>query len=92
MGKEEEIAEYKQALAIDPDYVPAYLNWGASLFAKGQYPEAIRVYRDGIQVNPLVASLHYSLSLALERENQTQEAQAEMALAAKIDPKVGGSQ
>ncbi len=90
MGKDEEITEYKNALEIDPDYVPAYLNWGAALFAKGQFSDAAEVYRRGILVNPLVASLHYSLGLALERENKTREAQAEMELAAKIDPKISG--
>jgi predicted CXXCH cytochrome family protein len=92
MGKSEEIDEYKKALTIDPDYVPAHLNWGGALFLKGQYDEAIRIYREGINVNPLEASLHYSLSLALERENKSQEAQAEKALAAKIDPRIGERQ
>lgn len=87
-GRDEEIAEYKTALALDPDYVPAYLNWGASLFAKARYEEAAQVYRDGIRVNPLVAALHYSLSLALERAQKLEEAQAEAALASKIDPKI----
>jgi tetratricopeptide (TPR) repeat protein len=92
MGKSEEIDEYKQALAINPDYVPAYLNWGSALFLKGEYDEAIQIYRQGIQIDPLEASLHYSLSLALERKNKTQEAEAEKALAIKIDPKVGAQQ
>jgi predicted CXXCH cytochrome family protein len=86
MGKDEEIAEYKSALEIDPDLVPAYLNWGASLYAKGKYEEAIRVYRQGVDVNPLIASLHYSLSLALGQVQKAEEAQAEMQLALKIDP------
>jgi predicted CXXCH cytochrome family protein len=89
LGREDEITEYKSALALDPDYVPAYLNWGASLFTKGRYAEAEEIYREGIRVNPLVASLHYSLSLALERDQKSAEAQAELALARKIDPAIG---
>jgi tetratricopeptide (TPR) repeat protein len=89
MGNPEEITEYRRAIEIDRDYVLAYLNWGAALFAKGQYEEAIKVYREGIDVNPLFASLHYNLGLALEQEKKTAEAEAEMALAAKIDPNVG---
>jgi tetratricopeptide (TPR) repeat protein len=92
MGNNEEIEQYRKALEIDPDYVPAYLNWGAALFQKGQYDEAIKVYREGVNVNPLEASLHYSLSLALERKNESQEAQVERALAQKIDPKTGAAQ
>jgi tetratricopeptide (TPR) repeat protein len=67
----------------------AYLNWGASLYEKGQYEEAIKIYRQGIDVNPLFASLHYSLGLALEQTKKTAEAEAELTLAAKIDPNVG---
>jgi predicted CXXCH cytochrome family protein len=89
MGNADEIPEYQHTIEIDPDYVLAYLNWGASLYAKGEYQEAIKIYREGIHVNPLFASLHYSLGLALEQEKKTVEAQAEMALAAKIDPSVG---
>jgi tetratricopeptide (TPR) repeat protein len=89
MGDEREISEYRRTIDIDPDFVLAYLNWGGALYAKGQYEEAIKIYRQGIDVNPLFASLHYSLGLALEQEKKTGEAQAEMALAAKIDPDVG---
>ena len=88
-GNAEEIPEYKRTLEIDPDYVLAYLNWGASLYEKGQYEEAIKIYREGIDVNPLFASLHYSLGLALEQEKKTAGAAAEMAVATKIDPNVG---
>jgi predicted CXXCH cytochrome family protein len=88
MENQDEIAEYRRTIEIDPDYVPAYLNWGGSLYAKGQYEEAERIYREGIDVNPLVASLHYSLGLALEQEKKMADAEAEMTLAAKIDPNV----
>lgn len=89
MGNPEEIAEYRRTIEIDPDYVLAYLNWGAALYAKGQYEEAIKIYREGIDINPLLASLHYSLGLALEQQGKPAEAAAETALAKKIDPKVG---
>jgi predicted CXXCH cytochrome family protein len=87
MGKEGEIAEYKRTLEIDADYVPAYLNWGGALYAKGKYEEAIELYRQALIINPLSASLHYSLSVALDRIDRKQEAEAEMTLASKIDPK-----
>jgi len=89
MGSADEIAEYKRTLEIDPDYVPAYLNWGGSLYTKGKYEEAIQLYRKAIEINPLSASLHYSLSVALDQMNHKEEAEAELALAAKIDPKYG---
>ncbi len=89
MGDEREIGEYRKALDIDADYVPAYLNWGGTLFAKAKYEEAADVYRRGIAVNPLVASLHYSLSLALEKEQKGAEAERELKLAQGIDARAG---
>jgi predicted CXXCH cytochrome family protein len=85
----EEIPEYRRAIEIDPDLVVTYLNWGAALYDKGKYKDAIKVYLEGIHVNPLFASLHYSLGLAWEQEKKPAEAEAEMALARKIDPNVG---
>ncbi len=84
-GNENEIPEYKRTIEIDEDYVPAYLNWGGALYAKGQYEEAIELYRKAILINPLSAPLHYSLSVALDQVNKKDEAAAERALAAKID-------
>ncbi|HUJ20264.1 MAG TPA: tetratricopeptide repeat protein [Bryobacteraceae bacterium] len=89
MGRAEEISEYQRALEIDPDLFGAYLNWGAALYEKGRSEEAIKVYRQGLNVNPLLASLHYSLAMALEQQKKPAEAEAEMALAKKIDPNVG---
>ncbi len=90
MGNPEEIAEYKKTLDIDADYVPAYLNWGGALYSKGQYEEAVALYRKAIAINPLSAGLHYSLSIALEQLNRKDEAAAEATLAGKIDPKYAG--
>ena len=90
LGKPQEIAEYQRTIDIDPDYVPAYLNWGAALYGKREYEEAIKIYRQGINVNPLIASLHYSLSLTLRAENKVAEADRELAIARDIDPGVSG--
>ena len=91
LGSGDEIAEYKRALAIDPDLVTAYLNMGAAYYAKGRYDEAIQMYRRGIEANPLIASLHYSLGVALQQQGKAEEAQQEMMLAGKIDPQLAHS-
>ena len=54
-----------RSLEIDPDLVVTYINWGATLYEKGQYQDAIEVYQEGTKVDPLVASLHYSLGLGI---------------------------
>jgi tetratricopeptide (TPR) repeat protein len=67
------------------------LNIGAAYYAKGRYDEAIQMYRRGIEANPLAASLHYSLGAALQQQGKAGEAQKEMMLAVKIDPKFAHS-
>ena len=89
MQDDGEIGEYQRALEIDPDLTTAYLNMGAALYAKGQIQQAIDAYRKGINANPLIASLHYSLAVALRQQGNAAESEREFALAAKIDPKVG---
>lgn len=89
MQNANEISEYERALEIDPDLTTAYLNMGAALYSKGQFQQAIEAYRKGIHANPLIASLHYSLAVALQQQGNNAEADREFALATKIDPKVG---
>jgi tetratricopeptide (TPR) repeat protein len=89
LGNPNEIVEYQRTIDIDPDYVPAYLNWGGALYGKSEFDEATKIYREGINVNPLVASLHYSLGLTLQAENKMAEAATELAIARTIDPEVG---
>lgn len=88
LGSDQEMEEYKRALAINPDLVSAYLNLGAAYYAKARYDDAIAMYRRGIEANPLVASLHYSLAVALEQQGKREEAKREITLAGKIDPKL----
>jgi Flp pilus assembly protein TadD len=53
--------------------------------------EAIRTYRQGIDVNPLIASLHYSLGIALDQRGEHSEAARQIEFAKKIDPAIANS-
>src|SRR6476660_2909643 len=51
-AEDEEIAAYRQAIQIDPNYANAYKNLGNALFFQRKPKEAIAAYRQAIQINP----------------------------------------
>jgi tetratricopeptide (TPR) repeat protein len=55
---EQAIAEYRNLLAINPDYVAAYFHGGQSLEKLGKVDEARRMYRDGIEASTRTGDMH----------------------------------
>src|SRR5215831_15977658 len=78
--------DLKAAIALEPAYVPAYVNLADLYRARGQNAEAARVLRDGLQRAPKSAALHYALGLALVRAKRNDEALQELAQATRLDP------
>lgn len=46
------IAEYNEAIRLDPDYAGAYYNRGAARYAKKEYDKAIEDFSTAIRINP----------------------------------------
>ena len=55
---EQAIAEYRNLLAINPDYVAAYFHGGQSLEKLGRVDDARRMYRDGIEASTRAGDMH----------------------------------
>jgi predicted CXXCH cytochrome family protein len=87
LGRYDEAAlEFRAALALDPRFVPAYVNFADMLRLQGREAAATDVLRDGLRAVPTGASLHHALGLALIRQNQTGVALDELRQAATLDP------
>ena len=67
-------AQYRHALTIAPDYVPAINNLGVTLRALGRVDEAIGVYGDGLRMRGDYPDLHFNLANALLAQNRAAEA------------------
>jgi tetratricopeptide (TPR) repeat protein len=80
--REEAAAQFEEAAALDPFYVPAYVNRADVLRALGRDEEGERVLRAGIEKVPGDASLHHALGLLLHRSGRPGAALDEFALAA----------
>lgn len=70
------IAHYRQALALQPDYVEACNNLGNALMDQGKLEEAVACYRRGLALDPKVADTHNNLGNALKDQGKPDEAVA----------------
>ncbi len=80
------IAQFKQALAIDPLFVGGYANLADVYRSLGGESQAEKVLRDGLQKDPRAAALHYALGLTLARQHRSDEMLAELRKAVLLAP------
>jgi tetratricopeptide (TPR) repeat protein len=86
-----DVAAYRQAISIKPDYVRAHLNLGNALKDQRKLGDAIAAYRVAIGINPDYAEVHSNLGNALREEGKLDEAIAAYRPAISIRPGLRGS-
>src|SRR6185503_18344810 len=59
---DEALEHYRRALAITPDYAPAYSNIGTVLQAEGHIDDAIAAYNQALAIRPGYPEVHYNLA------------------------------
>ncbi|MFO1407896.1 MAG: multiheme c-type cytochrome [Steroidobacteraceae bacterium] len=79
-------AEFRSAIALDPAYVPAWVNLADLMRLQHREDAAEAALRDGLVQAPKDAMLHHALGLALVRQHRGQEALAELRKATELDP------
>jgi tetratricopeptide (TPR) repeat protein len=85
---DEAIAEYRQAIEIDPKFAPAHYGLGLALYDQKRLDDAIAEYRKAIEIDPKYAFAHSNLGMALHAQKKLDEAIAEYRQAIEIDPKL----
>jgi tetratricopeptide (TPR) repeat protein len=84
--REEAVATFRQALEVDPEYLPAHLSMAFALAAGGQSDEAIAHYRKALEIEPDREEAHVDLGVLLAGRGQFDEAVAEYQAALKVRP------
>lgn len=79
---------YRSSLEQDDNFGPALFGLGAVRQAFNAVQEAIDLYRKDIAVEPNNAAAHYNLGVLLRVQGKTAEADAEIAKALQLDPKL----
>lgn len=82
---DEAIAEYKDALAIDPDYVDALHGLAMAYASNEAHDEAIAVGQRICELTPDDVLAHTSLSMLYQKKGMIPEAEAEGAKARMLD-------
>jgi Flp pilus assembly protein TadD len=77
---------FMQAIQLDPDFVPAYVNGADLLRTLGRDQEAADLLQQGLQRVPMSATLHHALGLARVRLQQPELALGSLRRAVELDP------
>ena len=82
---------YQRAIALQPDYAPAYNNLGVLQRASGKVDEAIATYRQALSLKGDFPDAHYNLANALLAQNKPQEAAEHFTIALQSIPDSAGA-
>lgn len=82
---DEVIADYNQAIELNPEYVDAYNNRGVVRYEKGDFEGAFADYDQAIRVNPSYAKPYKNRGLALQRQGDLKRANADFEQYLRLD-------
>jgi tetratricopeptide (TPR) repeat protein len=81
------MADYNQALRLDPDYAWAYSCRGNVYNAKGDYNRAIADYTEAIRLDPKYAAAYYNRGVVYYNKRDYDRAMADYTEDIRLDPK-----
>jgi tetratricopeptide (TPR) repeat protein len=82
---DEAIAEYREAIHLEPMYLLAHNDLGKALSDQGRLDEAIAELREALRINKDYATAHYNLGNALLANGRPDQAIAEYREALRIN-------
>src|SRR6185436_18572318 len=80
------VAAFRQAVAAQPDSLPAHFNLGAALSQTGDLPGAIAQFEEVLRLDPNHPDAHYNLGLLLAQTNQGAQAIKHLQVAVADNP------
>jgi tetratricopeptide (TPR) repeat protein len=80
------LAHYRRAIAIRPDYAPAYNNLASTLRAKGRLDEAVAGFGRALELRPDYPEAHYNLGNALLESGRPNDAATHFQVAMQSMP------
>jgi tetratricopeptide (TPR) repeat protein len=79
---------YHAALALQPDSIAVWNNFGDMLLKKGDFDGAVSCYRTALRGDPKHAKIHNNLGCALRARGDLDKAIACLRAAVQLDPKL----
>ncbi|MDD2791002.1 MAG: TIGR03032 family protein [Sulfurimonas sp.] len=85
--KEEAIEEFKKALAIQSDYLPATFNMAVALGDLGRYDEALEILQEVMDKDASILETYDSLGYVYYKKGDFKSAQTQYNTILELDPK-----
>jgi tetratricopeptide (TPR) repeat protein len=82
---EEAFEEYRVAIELRPDLVPAFINIGNVFYTTGQYREAVVNYTRALEREPDSFLAHFNMHLAQSEDFRFKDAEESLQRAREID-------
>ena len=82
------IADYGQALELDPKLAAAYNNRGLAFSAKGDFTKALADFNEAVELNPNFADAFFNRANAFRSKQDLERARQDLEAALKIDPRL----
>ncbi len=82
------IAEFKEALKINPEFAEAYNNMGLALFNQSRFDEAIEGFKNALRIEPDFPLAHANLGLVLLNKELVDEAIGELTTAVSLNSEI----
>ena len=80
------VAAFKEALFLQPGYIPSYVNYANYLQQQGNETGALVIIQRGLNKNSSAAVLHHSLGLWYVRNKERQKGIESLRTAAALEP------
>jgi lipoprotein NlpI len=81
------MADYNEAIRLDPKYANAYNNRASAWSEKGDFDRAIGDYSEAIRLNPKYADAYYNRAVAWRDKGDLDKAIADYSEVIRLDPK-----
>ena len=81
------IADFNEAIRLDPKVALAYIYRGKAWGAKGEYDKAIADFNEAIRLNPKLGAAYFSRGIAWEAKGNLDRAIADLNEAIRLNPK-----
>ena len=82
------IADYTEAIRLNPNYADAYYNRGLAWRNKGEYDKAIADYSQALAITPNYANAYNNRGTAWSAKGEYDKAIADFTQALAVDPKI----